>query len=127
MTFDEFEKFLVDLNKNKDYIDFFSYNDIDRFNNTQYSIYLNNDKLLIKTPEEIFSLNLNKHLNFFIKERTQIKISSENSLSLYIPVDYNNIKKYNIEIEYFLQLLLKTINHCLLSYSLNSSFNNLKI
>lgn len=126
MTFDEFEKFLVDLNKNEDYIDFFSYNDKDRFNNTEYSIYLNNDKLLIKIPEEIFSFNLNKHLNFFIKDKTKIKAASENDISLYIPIEYN-IRTYNIKRDYFIDLLLKIINHCLLSYSLNSSFNNLKI
>lgn len=112
--------------KNKDYIDFFSYNDIDRFNNTQYSVYLNNDKLLIKTPEEIFSFNLNKHLNFFIKDKTKIKAASENDISLFIPIEYN-IRTYNIQREYFLHLLLKIINHCLLSYSLNSSLNILKI
>lgn len=118
MTFNEFEDFLININQNNKYVELFSYNNINMFNNSKYSFYFNANKstFYIKVPEETFIFNLNKSFNFYIKDNT-IKVSSE-GFSVFIPFE-------NIKIESFplLNLFLKIINHTLIKYSLNNESN----
>lgn len=102
IKFKDFENFLIELNQNKKYIELFSYNDLDRYNETKYSVYSVNHKLNLKVINEFFSFNIDHSFNFYI-EKNKIKIVS-NGLSIYIPFDKDEIEKLLI-IDFFIQII----------------------
>lgn len=112
MDFNSVDNFLNGLNDNPLFEQLFSYNNLDKFHNTEYSVYLGHQKLLLKLNDEFISINLNDTFNIWFRDQYIQVLSLDTKFKF-------SIKKTLIDSFYLHDVLMQSIHHLVLKNSIS--------